>query len=74
MYVLKNALIALACLTVIVHAVDFQKDIKPILEKRCVSCHGEKKDKGDLRLHTHNELIKSKVVIAGKVEKVLFMN
>ena len=31
-------------------AVDFNKDIKPILETRCVSCHGIEKKKGDLDL------------------------
>ena len=31
-------------------AVDFNKDIKPILETRCVSCHGIEKQKGGLDL------------------------
>ena len=43
-------------------AIDFAKDIQPIFEERCISCHGDKKDKGDLRLHTHKELQKSKVI------------
>jgi mono/diheme cytochrome c family protein len=30
----------------------FVKDIQPIFEKHCVSCHGEKKSKGNLRLDT----------------------
>ena len=29
---------------------DFSKTIKPFLEKHCTSCHGEKKQKGKLRL------------------------
>ncbi|MCM8531792.1 MAG: DUF1592 domain-containing protein, partial [Lentisphaeraceae bacterium] len=49
-------------------AIDFSKDIKPILEERCISCHGEQKDKGDIRLHTHSELIKSKAVSDKGVE------
>jgi hypothetical protein len=32
--------------------VDFAKDIKPVLETRCVSCHGIKKQKGNLNLST----------------------
>lgn len=32
--------------------VDFVKDIQPILEYNCISCHGPTKDKGDLRLDT----------------------
>ena len=34
-------------------APDFNQDIKPILEQNCVCCHGEDKDKGNLRLHSH---------------------
>ncbi|MES2596005.1 MAG: PSD1 and planctomycete cytochrome C domain-containing protein [Verrucomicrobiota bacterium] len=30
--------------------VDYEKDIKPLLRERCVSCHGAVKQKGDLRL------------------------
>jgi len=33
-------------------AVDFVKDIQPILETSCVSCHQEKKADGELRLDT----------------------
>lgn len=32
--------------------VDFVKHIQPILEARCVECHGPSKKKGDIRLHT----------------------
>ena len=30
----------------------FDKDIKPIFEKSCFECHGDKKQKGKLRLDT----------------------
>ena len=39
--------------------VDFEKEIKPILESRCVKCHGEKKQKGDFRLDNAADLIDS---------------
>ena len=32
--------------------VTYDKDIKPIFEKSCFECHGEKKQKGKLRLDT----------------------
>lgn len=32
-------------------AVDYIKQVKPILEKHCYKCHGAEADKGDLRLH-----------------------
>ena len=31
-------------------AIDFETQVKPILEKRCFKCHGDEKQKGDLRL------------------------
>ena len=31
-------------------AVDFEKDIRPLLRERCVECHGPKKQKASLRL------------------------
>lgn len=31
-------------------AIDFQTQVKPVLEKHCFKCHGEEKQKGDLRL------------------------
>ena len=50
--------------------IDFAKSIQPILEKRCVECHSEKKTKGDLRLDSKAELAKAeKVVIAGKADE-----
>jgi formylglycine-generating enzyme required for sulfatase activity len=32
--------------------IDFIRDVKPILEHNCVSCHREDNDKGDIRLDT----------------------
>jgi mono/diheme cytochrome c family protein len=36
--------------------VDFVRDIAPILQERCVECHGEKEQKGDLRLDRRGHL------------------
>lgn len=36
----------------------FQDIVKPILDKKCVSCHGEKKQKGKLRLDTEAFIVK----------------
>ena len=33
-------------------AVDYEKDIKPLLKERCYTCHGSLKQKADLRLDT----------------------
>ena len=40
------------------HAIDFKKDIKPILESSCVTCHGPENHKGGLRLHTREDALK----------------
>ena len=34
----------------------YVKDIKPIFEKHCTSCHGEKKSKGALRLDLKDQI------------------
>src|ERR1043165_690513 len=38
--------------------IDFARDIKPILEVQCLSCHGAEKPKGGLRLDTRANAIK----------------
>src|SRR5690349_3422386 len=37
---------------------DFSKEIKPILEVQCLSCHGTEKPKGGLRLDTRANAVK----------------
>ncbi|MEW6304128.1 MAG: DUF1553 domain-containing protein [Verrucomicrobiota bacterium] len=39
-------------------AVDFVRDIKPILETSCLQCHGAEKQKGGLRLDSREALLK----------------
>src|SRR5262249_32297671 len=38
--------------------IDFQRDIKPILAKSCISCHGPAKQKSGLRLDDRAEALK----------------
>lgn len=45
-------LLVLALLTPSAFAVDYAKDIKPLLRERCYACHGALKQKADLRLDT----------------------
>jgi mono/diheme cytochrome c family protein len=53
--------------------VDFVKDVKPILEQSCITCHGPEKVKGGLRLDTKEGLLKGskrdKVVKAGNADE-----
>ena len=39
-------------------APDFEKDVKPILEGKCVLCHGTGKEKGGLQMHTLEAMLK----------------
>ncbi len=34
------------------------RDVAPIVVKRCISCHGERKDSGSLRLHTFEQMMR----------------
>jgi hypothetical protein len=50
--------------------VDFATQIAPLLEQRCVECHGPEKSKGRLRLDSHADAFKSEeVIIAGKADE-----
>lgn len=59
-------------------AADFQRDIQPIFATRCYECHGEKKQKGGLRLDRRDSAFKGgdsgkAVIVPGKsAESLLF--
>lgn len=43
-------LLSILCVPSVLLAVDFDLEIRPLLQERCIECHGEKKQKGELRL------------------------
>ncbi|HTD67044.1 MAG TPA: c-type cytochrome domain-containing protein, partial [Candidatus Limnocylindria bacterium] len=48
-----TTMLALApALLIAAEPIDFNKQVKPILEQNCVRCHGSEQGKGSLRLHT----------------------
>src|SRR5947207_6897658 len=57
--------------------VTYAKDIRPLLEASCFRCHGEEKQKGDLRLDSLEALLKGgedgKVLIPGDSKKSLLV-
>jgi mono/diheme cytochrome c family protein len=49
---LRRGTLALVWLAIPALAVDYEKEIKPLLKERCYACHGALKQKADLRLDT----------------------
>lgn len=45
-----SALVGLGCMVAAAAAPDFARDVRPIFEKRCVTCHGRLQQKSGLRL------------------------
>lgn len=63
----------------IVHSNIYKEEIKPLLQTRCVSCHGSLKQKGGLRLDSETFIKKGGknglVVVAGNLSKsILYAN
>ncbi len=48
------------------HSVDFTHEVKPIFHKRCLSCHGPLKQKGQLRLDDKNSALRKEILIPGQ--------
>ncbi len=57
--------------------VTYAKDIKPIFDKSCTGCHGEKRDKARLRLDSLEHIMAGSkhgaVVVPGKSEKSMLL-
>src|SRR5436853_2598671 len=55
----------------------FDRDVKPIFERRCSSCHGEEKQRGGLNLATLADVMKGgedgAVVVPGKSDESLMI-
>jgi hypothetical protein len=54
-------------------AVDFDKEIRPVIQERCVECHGARKQKGELRLDAKSFAFKGghdgPAIVAGRLDK-----
>lgn len=73
---LVSACVLAALAALAVHAqdpVDFQSEVLPILESKCVGCHGPDDHFNNLRLDSKEGILKGgkngKVVVAGEPEK-----
>ena len=67
MRTLLSALL-LATTSTSLRAVDFAKDVYPVLQRTCFECHGHEVQKGKLRLDT-NAALQHKAIVAGKPEQ-----
>ena len=47
---------------------DFRKDVAPILEQSCLSCHSAAKAAGGLALTSRKALLDKKAIVAGAAE------
>lgn len=60
-------------ITNIQEAVVYTDIIHPIFEERCINCHNPEKKKGELLMHTFNDLMKGgedgKILVAGKASE-----
>ncbi len=58
-------------------AVDYEREVKPLLASACVQCHGSENPKGGLRLDTAANAFKGgdsgDCIVAGNAEKSLFV-
>ncbi|MBL9183923.1 MAG: DUF1553 domain-containing protein [Verrucomicrobiaceae bacterium] len=65
-------LLAILCVPSALLAVDFDREIRPLLQERCIECHGEKKQKGELRLDAKVHAFKGghdgPAILAGKAD------
>ena len=52
------SMLSLSVPPVLAQQVDFSKEILPVLKANCFKCHGEKKAKSKLRLHTLADVLK----------------
>lgn len=64
--------LAILCVPSALLAVDFDREIRPLLQERCIECHGDKKQKGELRLDAKVHAFKGghdgPAILAGKAD------
>jgi uncharacterized membrane protein len=51
--------------------VDFQRDVKPLLQKRCAACHNDEMIASNLSVTSRRSLLERRAVVPGKPQKSL---
>lgn len=72
--ILCSAVFGISSAVVAAEPVSFSRDVAPVLQKRCLGCHGAADPKGSYRLHTYEALLKpgesgDPSVVAGKADE-----
>ncbi|MCH1507757.1 MAG: DUF1549 domain-containing protein, partial [Akkermansiaceae bacterium] len=65
--------LALLAISLPLAAVDFNRDVRPILSDTCFKCHGPGETKGDLRLDKREDALDAGVLSPGNVAKSEFV-
>jgi hypothetical protein len=51
----------------------FENEVRPILVQRCHECHGEEKQRGDLRLDRRADFLAAEIVVPGDPDASIFV-
>src|ERR1017187_1102 len=64
----RGAALAMLALPALAQAIDFARDVAPILEEQCLACHSATKAAGGLALIGRQALIDKKAIVPNKPE------
>ena len=70
---LRILIILITALTVSHGAVDFERDVQPLLEKHCLKCHREDYKKSDYKIETRSAALADDIIIPGNADESLFI-
>ena len=54
-------------------AVDFERDVQPLLEKHCLKCHREDYKKSDYKIETRSAALADDIIIPGNADESIFI-
>ena len=70
---LRILIILITALTVSHGAVDFERDVQPLLEKHCLKCHREDYKKSDYKIETRSAALADDIIIPGNADESIFI-
>ncbi len=67
---MKRLVLSVLSVPAVLFSQDFDSEIRPLLQEHCIECHGEKKQKADLRLDAKGHAFKGgengPAIVSGK--------